>query len=120
MITSTLFAIWLTKDQAALDSPFEVASLGWKIDYPGEGSYVFRGNGDNWRSWFKVNLLSGDTTLFLDSSAFNYKGDDLHVDDFIFSSNGERIIIKTNSKQIWRYSSEADTHPHFTMYPCES
>ena len=105
LITTTLFGIWLTKDQAALDSPFEVASLGWKINTPDENSYIFRGKGDNWKSWFKVNLLLGDTTLFLDSSAFNYEGDDLYVSNLIFSGNGERIIIKTDSKQIWRYSS---------------
>ncbi len=106
LLTKTLLAIWLTKDQAVLDSPFDVASIGWKINYPDESSYIFRGKGDNWRSWFKVNLLSGDTTLFLDSLAFNFKGDDLYVNNLIFSSNGKRIIIETDSKQIWRYSSK--------------
>ena len=65
------------KGSASIDSPFEVATLGWKINYPNESAYVFRGNGDSWRSWFKVDLLTGDTTLFLDSLAFNIKGDDL-------------------------------------------
>ena len=35
LLTKTLLAIWLTKDQAVLDSPFDVASIGWKINILG-------------------------------------------------------------------------------------
>ena len=67
------FSIWLTYEEAVLDSPFETASIGYKITIPGEDAFVIRGRGDNWRNWYKVNLIQNDTTLFLDSLAFNLK-----------------------------------------------
>jgi len=103
---SSLFGVWLTQEQAILSSPFKTASLGWKINFPLDDSFIIRGSGDKWRSWFKVDLLNDDTTLFLGDSAFNYNGDDLHVSDLIFSQNADKILIKTDSKQIWRHSTE--------------
>jgi len=106
VLLSSLFGIWLTQEQAVLSPPFKTASLGWKINYPFDDSYIIRGDGDKWKFWFRVDLLTDDTTLFLDDSTFNYKGDDLYVSDFIFSKNGNKILIKTDSKQIWRHSTE--------------
>ena len=106
ILLSPLFGIWLTQEQAVLTTPFKTASLGWKINYPLDDSFIIKGSGDKWRSWFRVDLLKSDTTLFLDDSAFNYKGDDLLVSDLTFSKNANKILIKTDSKQIWRYSTE--------------
>ena len=103
--TSPIFGIWLTTEEAVLNSPFKVASLGWKIHFPNSDDVLIRGKGDNWRLWYKVNLINSDTTLFLDSTAFNWNGDDLYVSDLKFSKNAEKILIKTDSKQIWRHSN---------------
>jgi len=61
-----VLGVWLSYEEAVLNSPFEVASLGWTISVPNEDAYVYRGKGDNWKSWYKVSLPSMDTTLFLD------------------------------------------------------
>lgn len=97
----------LTIDQVIGKSPFKTASIGWTVSIPNEDAYVFRGKGDNWKNWYKVQLPNMDTTLFLDSTSFNYKGDDLYVENLSFSKTGNKILIKTHSKKIWRYSSIA-------------
>jgi len=91
------------------NSPFKSASLGWTIPFPNEDAVLIRGSGDNWRKWYKVDLLSSDTILFLDSMAFNNKGDDLYVSALEFAEKGSKVLIRTDSKKIWRYS-------HFSTY----
>jgi len=97
----------LRLDQVYGKSPFSSASLGWTILVPNEDAYIFRGKGDNWKMWYKVHFPKMDTTLFLDSTAFNYKGDDLYVENLSFSKSGDKLLIKTHSKKIWRHSSIA-------------
>ena len=76
VLLSSLFGIWLTQEQAVLSPPFKTASLGWKINYPFDDSYIIRGDGDKWKSWFRVDLLTDDTTLLDNaqgSKEVNYK-----------------------------------------------
>ena len=105
IILSQLFGVWLTYEDAVMKSPFKTASLGWKIDFPNEDSFLIRGEKDEWKLWYKVNILNGDTSLFLDSSVFNWQGDDLLVDELTFSKKNQKLLIKIDSKQIWRHSS---------------
>ncbi|MBT7119875.1 MAG: hypothetical protein HN896_08220, partial [Candidatus Marinimicrobia bacterium] len=83
-----VLGVWLSYEEAVLNSPFEIATLGWTISVPNEDAYVYRGKGDNWKSWYKVSLPSMDTTLFLDSTAFSLKGDDLYVSSLSFAKSG--------------------------------
>ncbi len=101
------FCIWLTYEEAVLDSPFETASIGYKITVPDEDAVIIRGRGDNWRNWYKVNLIQNDTTLFLDSLAFNLKGNDLYVSSLEFSNDAKMLLVRTDFKPIWRYSYSA-------------
>ncbi len=105
----SVHAVWLTYEEAMHNSPFKSASMGWTIPFPNEDAILIRGSGDNWRKWYKVDLLSSDTILFLDSMALNNKGDDLYVSDLEFSKKGDKVLIRTDSKKIWRYS-------HFSTY----
>jgi dipeptidyl-peptidase-4 len=105
----SVHAVWLTYEEAMHNSPFKSASMGWTIPFPNEDAILIRGSGDNWRKWYKVDLLSSDTILFLDSTALNNKGDDLYVSDLEFSKKGDKVLIRTDSKKIWRYS-------HFSTY----
>ena len=101
----SLNAIWLTHEQAMSNSPFRLASLGWTVNFPDEDAVLIRGRGDNWRKWYKVDLISSDTLLYIDSMAFNYKGNDLYVSSLVFSNNAKKAIIKTDTRKVWRYSN---------------
>ena len=100
----TLYGKKLTLDQAVLDSPFKIASLGWHAFFPNENSILIRGQGDKWREWFKVDLTKGDTILFIDSLSFRWKGNDVFVNTLSFSKNGRRLLIGTDKKKLWRHS----------------
>ncbi len=102
-----LFGKKLTLDEAIINSPFEVASLGWNIPIPNENAILIRGKGDAWKEWYKVDLVKNDTTLFIDSLTLNWKGDDLLVNTLAFSKDAKKILIGTEKKQIWRYSYSA-------------
>ena len=69
LLLSSVQAVWLTYEEAVLNSPFKTASIGWTIPFPNEDAVLIRGRGDDWRKWFKVDLVKADTTLFLDSLA---------------------------------------------------
>jgi len=100
-----VLGIWLSYEEAVLNSPFEIASLGLTIPIPNEDAYVFRGDGDNWKSWYKVSLPQQDTILFLDSTAFNWKDDEMNVSSLSFAKSGDKLLIKTHSRKIWRHSN---------------
>ena len=100
-----IFGVWLSYEEAVLKSPFKIASMGWMIPVPNEDAYVFRGHGNNFKSWYKVSLPNQDTTLFLDSSVFNLNGNDLYISSLSFAKTGDKLLIKTDSEKIWRHSS---------------
>ena len=97
--------VWLSFEEGVLNSPFKSASLGWKIPVPNENSYLIRGNKDNWKSWYKVTLPEQDTVLFLDSTAFIWESEELSVNSISFSQVSDKLLIKTQSKKIWRHSN---------------
>jgi dipeptidyl-peptidase 4 len=100
-----LFSDKLTIEQAVLNSPFKIASLGNITMIPNQDAYVIRGEGENWNQWFKVSIPDMDTTLFLNENCFNYKGSDLFVEKLILSEDGEIILVKTDVERLWRYSN---------------
>ena len=105
----SLQAVWLTYEEAIKNSPFKSASLGWTIPFPNDDAVLIRGSDKNWKKWYKIDLVKNDTILFMDSMAFNKNGDDLYVSDIIFASKGNKALIRTDSKKIWR-------HSHFSTY----
>ena len=108
-MVQSLNAVWLTHEQAMSNSPFKLASLGWTVHFPDEDAVLIRGKGDNWRKWYKVDLISSDTLLYIDSMAFNYKGNDLFVSNLVFSDDAKKAIIRTDTRKVWRYS-------HYSTY----
>ena len=65
-----ILASKLSIEDAVINSPYKIATLGWMVQIPDEDAYICRGKGDNWKLWYKVKLPNQDTTVFLDSSAF--------------------------------------------------
>ena len=108
-MVQSLNAVWLTHEQAMSNSPFRLASLGWTVHFPDEDAVLIRGKKDNWRKWYKVDLISSDTLLYIDSMAFNYKGNDLFVNNLVFSDDAKKAIIRTDTRKVWRYS-------HYSTY----
>ncbi len=86
-------------------SLFETASMGWTIPVPNDDAFVIRGKAKNSHTWYKVALPAMDTTLFLDSTVFNYNGDDLHIENLSFAKTGDKLLVKTAFKKIWRHSN---------------
>ncbi|SVC83904.1 uncharacterized protein METZ01_LOCUS336758, partial [marine metagenome] len=109
LLVKPLNGVWLTYEEAVLNSPFKTASLGWTIPVPNEDAYLIQGKGDDWKIWYKVSLLDMDTTVFLDSTALNWQGDDLYISKLTFSKSGTKLLLRTDSKKLWRYS-------HFSTY----
>ena len=100
-----LFSEELTFEQAVIKSPFKLASLGSITLIPNEDAYLIRGEGGNWDQWYKVSVPDMDTTLFLDRNCFNYKGNDLIVEELILSKDRKIALLKTDIKRLWRYSN---------------
>lgn len=99
----------LTLEDVTGESPFEIATLGKYTWIPGEDAFVIRHDG----AFKKVDLLSADTIVFLDSSAFVFEESDFVQapwrPDFVpstltFSKDGSKILFVSNRKQIWRRS----------------
>ena len=99
-----LLGVWLTYEEAVLESPFKTASIGWVVNVPNEDAIIIRGKDNNWKQWYKVDLIKNDTTLFLDSTVFNLNGDDLYISQLMFSSDAKKLLARTDSRPIWRYS----------------
>ena len=100
----TAYGKKLSLDQAVLDSPFKIASLGWHAFFPNENAILIRGQGDKWKEWFKVDLIKNDTIPFIDSLSFSWKGNDIFVNTLSFSTNGEKLLIGTDKEKLWRHS----------------
>ena len=88
----------LTLDQAVLNSPFKIASLGFHTFIPNENSILIRGQGNHWNQWYKVNLINNDTILFIDSTGFKWKENDIFVNTLSFSEDGKKILIGADKK----------------------
>ncbi len=104
IISFSVYGKKLTLDQAVMDSPFKIASLGWHAFFPNENAILIKGQGDKWKEWFKVDLIKNDTILFIDSLSFRWKGNDVFVNSLSFSKNGRRLLIGTDKKKLWRHS----------------
>ena len=105
VLNEILISKYLTFDEAVLKSPFKVASLGKIYHLPNEDAYLIRGEDNNWNKWYKVTIPNMDTLLFIDEKVFSYKGDELLIDDLIFSKDGKKLLVKTDTKKIWRHSN---------------
>lgn len=94
----------LSFDEVMDKSTFKRASLGQYVWLPDQDAYVIRGKGLKSKSLYRYDLISGDTTLFLDSTAFLYQGQILKVQTYKFDKAGRQLLLQTNRKKGWRRS----------------
>ena len=100
------FSKYLSFEDAVLKPPFEIAKLGEMFWIPNSDSYIIRGYKENWNKWYKVKIPEMDTSLFFDYDISIYKEDKFYIDKIIFSNNVKKALIKTDTKKIWRHSTE--------------
>jgi len=110
IILQPLFAVWLTHDQAINNSPFKFASLGKIEKVPGRDAFLFRGKGENSRSWYTVSIPDMDTSRLIDGESLYFEGKILNVNDLYISESGDKVLIQTNREKIWRYSHWGSYH----------
>ena len=107
-------AIFLFGGLQADPRPWWEVNYNLDIEYPRMGDYrwdkasediILRGRGVNKRSFYKVDLASGDTTVYLDSSVFNYDGSYIPVRRWNLSKDGSFMLIQSKRERIWRHSN---------------
>ena len=94
--------------------PWWEVNYNLDIEYPRMGDYrwdkasediILRGSGVNKCSFYSVDLASGDTTVYLDSSVFTYDGSYIPVRSWTFSKDGSFMLIQSQRERIWRHSN---------------
>ena len=95
----------LTLEDLTGESFFEMASLGKIVWYPGEDAYTFLKQSNDVRSLYRVDLVTDDTTLFLDGERLKFNGLPIVVTEYSFSKDGHKILIQTDREKIWRRSN---------------
>ena len=100
------FRKYLSFEDAVLKPPFEIAKLGEMFWIPNSDSYIIRGYKKIGIKWYKVKIPEMDTSLFFDYDISTYKDDKFYIDKIIFSNNVKKALIKTDTKKIWRHSTE--------------
>jgi len=92
----------LTLEDVTGESPFEIASLGKIVWISGEDAYTFLKQSNDVRSLYRVDLMTDDTTLFLDGERLKFNGSSVVVTNYSFSQDGHKILIQTDREKIWR------------------
>ena len=86
-------------------TPWWEVSYNLDIQYPRMADYtsehnsakiILKGKEENRRSFYKIDLALGDTVIYLDSSVFNYKGDDIPIVNWSFSEDGKWTVSYTH------------------------
>ena len=89
-----LSLVFMVNFSFAEPTPWWEVSYNLDIKYPKMGDYkwehnsekiIVKGEGENRRSFYKIDLALGDTIIYLDSSVFNYKGEDISIVNWNFS-----------------------------------
>ena len=95
----------LTLEDVTGASPFEIASLGKMVWISGEDAYTFLKQSNDVRSLYRVDLMTDDTTLFLDGERLKFNGLPVVVTNYSFSQDGHKILIQVDREKIWRRSN---------------
>ena len=99
----------LSLKDVAGKSPFSVATVGKVIWIPGQDAYSFLHSKNGIKSIHQVDLVNGDTTLFLDGKNIIFDNRLLRIADYSFSTDGKRLLLQTDREKKWRRS-------HFGTY----
>ncbi len=94
----------LSLEEVTGKSPFEVASLGRIVWIPGKDAYTFLHRTNGTSGIHRIDLVSGDTSLFVDTRNLTFNGKQLNPSVYSFSKDSRLLLIQTDRKKIWRRS----------------
>lgn len=85
--------------------PFSIFAQQRQWTPDGQGLYLNQKNGLS-----VVNLIQRDTTLLVSSEELIPKGQEkpLPIRDFSVSEDGQKVLLYTNSKRVWRMDTRGD------------
>ncbi len=100
----------LSFDQVQGKSPFKYSRLGMMVWFPNENAYLTWGKNDFNGDIVKVLFPERDTVEVVDSSAFYLNGKKLKVSQFSFDQSGQKLLLLSDRKKIWRHSYTGTYH----------
>ena len=100
----------LSFDQVQGKSPFKYARLGMTVWFPNENAFLTWGKDTFKGDIVKVTFPERDTIEFVDSTAFYLKGQKLKVSSFRFDKSGNKLLLLSDRKRIWRHSYYGTYH----------
>ena len=89
----------LSLKDVAGKSPFSVATVGKVIWIPGQDAYSFLHSKNGIKSIHQVDLVNGDTTLFLDGKNIIFDNSLLRIANYSFSTDGKRLLLQTDREK---------------------
>ena len=96
-------------------TPWWEVNYNLNIKYPSMGDYrwkkgsdkiIVKGKAENRRSFYTVDPAFGDTVVYLDSSVFRFKGNDIPILRWSFSKDKRWMLIQSERNRIWRHSNK--------------
>ena len=100
----------LSFDQVQGKSPFKYARLGMMVWFPNENAFLSWGKDTFKGDIVKVSFPERDTIEFVDSTAFYLQGKKLKVNSFHFDKSGNKLLLLSDRKRIWRHSYYGTYH----------
>tara|TARA_Y100001001_G_scaffold100446_1_gene98155 strand:- start:44 stop:2227 length:2184 start_codon:yes stop_codon:yes gene_type:complete len=100
----------LSFDQVQGKSPFKYARLGMMVWFPNENAFLTWGKDTFKGDIVKVTFPERDTIEFIDSTAFYFQGQKLKVSSFRFDKSGNKLLLLSDRKRIWRHSYYGTYH----------
>jgi dipeptidyl-peptidase-4 len=96
----------LTLDDIFINRTFKNATLHeWKWHPDGTAFvYLSTDSVDVDYSLYRVDNITGDKTTFISESQIQFENRPLEPTDFWLSDKGEKVLIQTKQKRIWRHS----------------
>ncbi|MBN2426265.1 MAG: S9 family peptidase [Calditrichaceae bacterium] len=110
-LTFSLSAQDLTIEQVFSPNTLPLKTLNMVLwDVKGDKFYFQKRNPETGiQSFYSHDIETGEETLWLDPAKLIPSGKDkaIEIDDYSFTKSGKGLLIKTDSKRIWRRYSEA-------------
>ncbi|SVB39889.1 uncharacterized protein METZ01_LOCUS192743 [marine metagenome] len=105
-IVPLFYGVELTLENIYKNGTFQTKGLGqWKWIPESNDILIYqKAHGDSVNSFHRVDIGSGDTTIFIPLDKLKYNNESFNVSSFSFNKTGTKLILLINRTKIWRHS----------------